>query len=298
MNISRTLPSIAALAALCAPALSDDQFPPMPPVKAHTPAETIASVQLPPGYHLQLVLSEPDIKEPVIASFDGDGRMFVAEMRSYMQEIDGKNELDPVSRVSLHWSSKGDGVCDKHTVFADKKEPFYIGGASPGLKGIAAAVLHPAQAIAAQQFTADQLKQLKAGEVIYTTLCTACHGPDGKGMPMVGAAPGARLGPALAGSKTLLGHKSGPIYVQLHGLIGDIDGRKNEGQMIAMATNDDAWIAAVLSFVRNSFGNHASFIAPPEVARIRAATKDRTQPWTITELQVFAPGAAVKVAGN
>ncbi len=45
--------------------------------------------------------------------------MFVAEMRSYMQEIDGKDEQAPVSRVSLHWSSKGDGVLDKHTVFAD-----------------------------------------------------------------------------------------------------------------------------------------------------------------------------------
>ena len=102
--------SIAALAALSAAAFSDDKFSPMPPVKAHTPTETIASIELPPGYHLQLVLSEPEIREPVIAAFDGDGRMFVAEMRSYMQEIDGKNELDPVSRVSLHWSSKGDGV--------------------------------------------------------------------------------------------------------------------------------------------------------------------------------------------
>ena len=36
--------------------------------------------------------SDPVIKEPVVAVFDGNGRMFVAEMRSYMQDIDGKNE--------------------------------------------------------------------------------------------------------------------------------------------------------------------------------------------------------------
>ena len=120
MTFFPTTSAIAAAAALGIAATAADDFPPMPPVKAKTPAETIASIQLPPGYHLELVMSEPEIKEPVIANFDGDGRMFVAEMRSYMQEIDGKNELEPVSRVSLHWSSKGDGVYDKHTVFADK----------------------------------------------------------------------------------------------------------------------------------------------------------------------------------
>src|SRR5262249_3274601 len=31
----------------------------------------------------------------------------------------GNNEMTPVGRVSLHWSSKHDGVFDRHTVFAD-----------------------------------------------------------------------------------------------------------------------------------------------------------------------------------
>lgn len=139
----------------------------MPPVQAKSPQDELKTFQLPPGYRLELVMAEPQIKEPVIAVFDGDGRMFVAEMRSYMQEIDGKEQLTPTSRVSLHWSSKGDGVYDKHTVFldnvmlprmlatldkgriivgetntndlfiyadtdgdgvSDKKEPFYVGG--------------------------------------------------------------------------------------------------------------------------------------------------------------------------
>ena len=160
---------------------------------------------------------------------------------------------------------------------------------SRGLKSIADAVLHSPEGIVAKQFTTGQLKQMKAGETIYQTLCTACHGPDGKGLPMIGAGPNARLAPALAGSKTVLGHRDGPILVQLHGLIGDIDGRKYEGQMIAMATNDDNWIAAILSYVRNSFGNHASLIAPQEVASVRAATKARTQPWTIPELRAALP---------
>ena len=52
--------------------------------------------------------------------FDGNGRMFVAEMRTYMQDIDGKNRAYPRrSQVSTHWSSKGDGVYDRHTIFID-----------------------------------------------------------------------------------------------------------------------------------------------------------------------------------
>jgi len=90
------------------------------PVLAKSPQEEAKTFQLPPGYRMELVVSEPEIKEPGVVAFDGDGRMFVAELRGYMQDIDGKNQLDKISQVSLHWSSKGDGVYDKHTVFIDK----------------------------------------------------------------------------------------------------------------------------------------------------------------------------------
>ena len=96
-----------------------DEFAPQPPVQAKSPQEEAKTFQLPPGYRLELVLSEPEIKEPGVVAFDGDGRMFVAELRGYMQDIDGKNQLDKISRVSLHWSSRGDGVYDRHGVFID-----------------------------------------------------------------------------------------------------------------------------------------------------------------------------------
>ena len=97
-----------------------EDFPKQPDVPALSPAEQLKKFQLPPGYKLELVLSEPHIKEPVVAVFDGNGRMFVAEMRTYMQDINGTGEITNKSQVSLHWSSKGDGKFDKHTVFADK----------------------------------------------------------------------------------------------------------------------------------------------------------------------------------
>ncbi|MFM8469959.1 MAG: hypothetical protein ACKODH_08315, partial [Limisphaerales bacterium] len=126
----------ALLLAAALPALAQNKpedFPKQPDVPALSPEEELKKFQLLPGYKLELVLAEPHIKEPVVAVFDGNGRMFVAEMRSYMQDIDGTGELTNKSRVSLHWSSKGDGKFDKHTVFADNlKLPRMILPLGPG----------------------------------------------------------------------------------------------------------------------------------------------------------------------
>ena len=83
-----------------------------------TAEEELKTFDLKPGYRMELVVGDPDIKEPVVAVFDGNGRMYVAEMRTYMQDIDGRNELTTNSVISLHWSSKHDGNFDKHSVFA------------------------------------------------------------------------------------------------------------------------------------------------------------------------------------
>ena len=87
---------------------------------ALSPEASIATMQLPKGYRLEPVLTEPQIAEPVMIAFDGNGRMYVAEMRTYMLDADGTGEQEPVSRVSRHEDTDGDGVYDRHTVFADK----------------------------------------------------------------------------------------------------------------------------------------------------------------------------------
>ena len=158
-----------------------------------------------------------------------------------------------------------------------------------GVKEFGDQILNPPNQAPAMKLTAAEEKLFKTGETAFQTLCAACHGMDGKGMPLAGAAPGAMLAPPLAGSKTVLGWRDGPVHVLLQGLIGDIDGKKYEGQMVPMATFDDEWIAGVLSYVRNSFGNHAGFVTPQDVARIRNASKDRAQPWTLAELRASLP---------
>ncbi len=91
-----------------------------PPSMALSPEASIATMQLPTGYSLEPVLAEPHIAEPVMVAFDGNGRMYVAEMRTYMQDLDATGEQQPVSRVSRHEDTDGDGIYDVHTVFADK----------------------------------------------------------------------------------------------------------------------------------------------------------------------------------
>ena len=105
--------------ALVASAHADPEFPKMPFVPAQPPAKAAESFLLPDGYRMIPVLTEPDVKEPVVTVFDGNGRMFVAEMRTYMQDIDGQNQHEPTSRISMHEDADGDGKYEKHTVFAD-----------------------------------------------------------------------------------------------------------------------------------------------------------------------------------
>ena len=83
------------------------------------PADSMKLMNLPKGFSLELVVSEPQISEPVALTWDGNGRMYIVEMRGYMQSIDGKGAKDPVGRVSLFEDTNGDGSFDKHSVFLD-----------------------------------------------------------------------------------------------------------------------------------------------------------------------------------
>ena len=99
--------------------LTGIDFTKQPSVLAKTPEEQLKTFILQPGYRLELVLADPIIQEPTAIAFDGNGRMFVVEDRSYMLDIDMTGQLDPISRISLHVDTNNDGVYDKHTVFVD-----------------------------------------------------------------------------------------------------------------------------------------------------------------------------------
>ena len=74
---------------------------------------------MPPGYHAELVASEPLIQEPVALDWDLEGRLWAVEMPGFMADIRGSNEHDPIGRVVVLEDTNSDGRMDKRTVFAD-----------------------------------------------------------------------------------------------------------------------------------------------------------------------------------
>ncbi len=160
---------------------------------------------------------------------------------------------------------------------------------SKGLKDLGVMILTGNQGVGGKEFSKEEIALLERGEAIYRELCFACHGYDGKGMPMEGAKPGTTMAPPLAGSKEVLSHRDAAAYVLLNGLAGPVGGKTYDAQMVPMNTNDDAWIAAVASYVRNSFGNHGTCLTAADVAKIRAKVKDRETPWTVEELKTVLP---------
>lgn len=84
-----------------------------------SPEESIKRFYLPVGYKVELVASEPMIDEPVTIAWDGNGRMYVAEMNTYMQDVNGTGTDRPISKIKLLEDTDGDGKMDKSTVFID-----------------------------------------------------------------------------------------------------------------------------------------------------------------------------------
>ncbi|HUQ66409.1 MAG TPA: c-type cytochrome [Flavitalea sp.] len=90
-----------------------------PSVKPLSPAESIRLIQLPPGFRVELVASEPMIQEPVSMAWDGNGRLYVAEMNTYMKDAAATGEYEPLSRIKLLEDTDNDGKMDKYTIFID-----------------------------------------------------------------------------------------------------------------------------------------------------------------------------------
>ena len=88
-------------------------------VKPLSPTEAIKAIEVPKGYKLQLVASEPMITEPVDCVWDANGDMYVIEMKTYMQDADATGQFEKTSRVMKLTDTDGDGTMDQSSVFID-----------------------------------------------------------------------------------------------------------------------------------------------------------------------------------
>ena len=116
--------------------------------------------------------------------------------------------------------------------------------------------------------------------------CGTCHQEDGKGLS-------AAYFPPLAGSEWVTGSQERLIKIALHGIQGPmtVNGVKYPGPvpMTPMKHLNDKELAAVLTYVRNSFGNKAPVVTPEKVREVRAATKDKNGFYTAKELLQVHP---------
>jgi glucose/arabinose dehydrogenase/mono/diheme cytochrome c family protein len=92
----------------------------IPAAPVVSPAAAATTFALEKGFEVDLVAAEPMINDPVALAFDGNGRIWVAEMLGYMPDIDGKKEEETFGRISVLEDTDGDGKADKHTVFLEK----------------------------------------------------------------------------------------------------------------------------------------------------------------------------------
>ena len=64
-----------------------------------------------------------------------------------------------------------------------------------------------------------------------------------------------------------------------------LNGKVDQLAMPGLATLDDATIASILTYVRNSWGNEAAPITPQTVESVRSLVSHRDEPWSEEELQ-------------
>lgn len=89
------------------------------PSPVHSPAEELNTFKLEPGLKIQLVAAEPMVEDPVVITFDADGRLWVVEMRGFMPNVNGEGENQPVGRVSVLEDTNGDGQMDVSKIYLD-----------------------------------------------------------------------------------------------------------------------------------------------------------------------------------
>ncbi|WP_435020039.1 PVC-type heme-binding CxxCH protein [Tundrisphaera sp. TA3] len=100
--------------------------------RARTPEASRASIRVHPGFRVELVASEPLVRDPVAFDWGADGRLWVVEMGDYPLGGDGKGK--PVGVVKRLEDADGDGSYDRATVFLDGLS--FPTGVMPWSKGV------------------------------------------------------------------------------------------------------------------------------------------------------------------
>lgn len=114
------------------------------------------------------------------------------------------------------------------------------------------------------QVSGDREEILRLGAKLYEQHCVECHKADGKGAPTEY--------PPLAGTRSLTVHSpTNPVRIVLNGgYPPSTEGNPRPVGMPPFASIlNDAEVAAVVSYIRTSWGNQGTFVSPVDVGRLR-----------------------------
>ena len=140
----------------------------------------------------------------------------------------------------------------------------------PGKPGLAKAVV-------VAELSPVEKQRFEKGREVFTTLCAACHQRTGEGL--------AGLAPPLIHSRYVLGADRVAARIVLNG-------KEGSGMtMPPLRSLDDESIAAVLTYVRRSWGHAAAPVSPATIAEVRREVGNREEPWSEAELQAISASA-------
>jgi mono/diheme cytochrome c family protein/glucose/arabinose dehydrogenase len=222
-------------------------------------------------------------------------------LRGWMKQFDPKKEADAHPLLEALWWFQRHNVRDQAllTSLLESPEPHariaagmvkqFWGPADPTKGTMQTQIADTEEKInikVPKHLSGEAAKAYSAGGQVYhrEAHCATCHQPDGKGLDPAF--------PPLASSPWVTGSEERLIKIALHGLHGKIevngkvyDPEKGVPPMTAFESLiGDAEMAAVLTYVRNSWGNKAAPVLPETVKKVRAATKDRSIFWKPEEL--------------
>jgi len=115
------------------------------PVPATVPSDLLKTFETAPGFRMELVAAEPLVHDPIVAAFDEDGALYVAEMTDYpyntnqavrvaWQERRPPSDGRPRGAIRRLRDTDGDGRFDESVVFADGL--LWAGGIQPWKGGV------------------------------------------------------------------------------------------------------------------------------------------------------------------
>jgi len=162
-----------------------------------------------------------------------------------------------------------------------------------------------------KKLSKEDKKLYDKGKEVYhrEALCSTCHQADGRGAdmpkeagkPLRGAYPPLGQTAAKGSNPWLEGDADRAIKLVLNGMMGKMtmDGKEygdyTTGQPVMTPLGqmlNDEEVAAVLTYVRQSFGNNLPAVKAAQVKKVRAANAARTAPYTPEELLKEHPLAA------